>query len=774
MMSKESVEINTKINELYSKTIITQKLINESENPLELKIYIYNDNRLLFSSFSSKIGDSITVRSKVIKKEKGKEKYTDSISSGNAAIFVTKDPNSNRMIVNLGNIPPKQEVIFISEFLQFMESSNKFEFELFRNLPVLLLKDSAIQPFDIKGIVEIKTKDAIKIDKIILSENLNIIKEEYIYENKNNYLIKYEYKNLPKLIVYKHLDYIPSNKIYFEIENNSPILFYQKSSIKEDEINYMIKYKYIQKKLNNNLNLYPALYIFLIDQSSSMRGEPLEVAVQALILFLQSLPAGSYYQIIGFGTYYKLYDKSPKEYTQKNIEESIGSVKTLYGDLGGTDIYSPLNYIYHYYESYDKLKLPINIFLLTDGEIENKDDTLKLIEQHSNEFSIYSIGIGEYFDSDLIKNAGILGKGNYNFCPDIKKLKKVVATEIKNSSIPFYSDLELETPLEEKCLYKIKDNPLILKNNIYYNFLYINENNGDVIDNSKIKLEFKYKLYNEIKEISEKYELKGEELPLGEELSKLIIKKYINDNKEIEKEKKIELSLKYQILTIYTSLFAEIKLSEKISEEMKKEIINNDTQKSYGLSESDIILENSTLDKNIKNTTLANLENDNQMKELECMSRISGAACPTNSLSDKFVLDDNSNEKSKKSFGFFSSIGNSIKGLFSNKNEFNLKNQECVMKIINTQNFVEGFWDLNEFSEKIKDKYKRQFKLLKELKDKNINDQVAITILIIYFIKKEHKELLDELVMIIQKAELFITKSTNDNYENIIKEVGMK
>jgi hypothetical protein len=102
-----------------------------------------------------------------------------------------------------------------------------------------------------------------------------------------------------------------------------------------------------------------------------------------------------------------------------------------------------------------------------------------------------------------------------------------------------------------------------LKNNKYYNFLYINENNGDVIDNSKIKLEFKYKLYNEIKEISEKYELKGEELPLGEELSKLIIKKYINDNKEIEKEKKIELSLKYQILTIYTSLFAEIKLSEK-------------------------------------------------------------------------------------------------------------------------------------------------------------------------------------------------------------------
>ena len=79
-----------------------------------------------------------------------------------------------------------------------------------------------------------------------------------------------------------------------------------------------------------------------------------------------------------------------------------------------------------------------------------------------------------------------------------------------------------------------------------------------------------------------------------------------------------------------------------------------------------------------------------------------------------------------------------------------------------------------EYTEKIKDKYKRQFNLLKELKDKNINDQVAITILIIYFINKEHKELLDELVMIIQKAEMFINKNNNDNYENIIKEVGMK
>ena len=43
-------------------------------------------------------------------------------------------------------------------------------------------------------------------------------------------------------------------------------------------------------------------------------------ASKALLLFLQSLPAGSYYQIIGFGTDFEAYDKKPKEYNQKNIK----------------------------------------------------------------------------------------------------------------------------------------------------------------------------------------------------------------------------------------------------------------------------------------------------------------------------------------------------------------------------------------------------------------------------------------------------------------------
>ena len=95
-----------------------------------------------------------------------------------------------------------------------------------------------------------------------------------------------------------------------------------------------------------------------------------------------------------------------------------------------------------------------------------------------------------------------------------------------------------------------------------------------------------------------------------------------------------------------------------------------------------------------------------------------------------------------------------------------------VMKIINTQNFVEGFWTENEQTKIIKEKYQKEYDLIKK-SNKNINNNVAITIIIVYFIYKEHSELLKELSRIIKKAKLFIKKETKSTYDKIIKDIGI-
>ena len=151
-----------------------------------------------------------------------------------------------------------------------------------------------------------------------------------------------------------------------------------------------------------------------------MSGISIHIVSKALELFLQSLPVDSYYQIIGFGSNFIKYDETPKEYTKTNIENSLKIIKTLDANLGGTNIYDPLKDIYTNEQQYDEIKLPKNIFLLTDGEIRNKRETLELIEKNSSKFSIFSIGIGNSFDKDLIKNAGIISKGGFNFCYNLE------------------------------------------------------------------------------------------------------------------------------------------------------------------------------------------------------------------------------------------------------------------------------------------------------------------------------------------------------------------
>ena len=898
-MQKAEITICSKMNEVFSKTLVTHKILNNSDKPIELKIYIdrYSDKNI-FSSFEAQIGNSKKAKSKVIKEEKAEVKYTDSVASGNAAIYTVIDKeDKNKIIVHIGNIPPKEELTFISEYIQYIESANNsYEFEFFRNVPLMKNKGDEISSEIIKGILEIETKSKIiDINKNFLSDKM-IIEEEKHDKDKNSFIMKYKYEmNLNKdeieidsleyflndnFSINSYPGYIPSSKLLFNLESNNA-LFYQKSLKDKGEQSFIFNYKITENDSFSNKNkedikLNPALFIFLIDQSGSMSGSPIKVASKALLLFLQSLPAGSYYQIIGFGSEYKVYDNIPKEYNQKNLQKSIGIVEKLKGDMGGTNIYAPLEYIYKS-KDYEKVLLPRNIFLLTDGEIDNKKKTLALIENNSNEFSVYSFGIGNGFDKDLIKNAGIVGKGNYSFCKNIEGLNQIIVSNLNDICASFINNFEINSSLDGTNLYNTINIGRVMKQNKIYRFGYITK---EKISQKKINFSVKYKQNKE--DIVKKYDIEPIELPPGEELSKLIIYNKILESDS--KEEKIKLALKYQLFIEGTSLFTEFELQGKIIEAMeqreikheKKEIKSTDSHKEIkhekkksNKTNTQNILDDKIAEQEIKLCNLEArtnaLENEakeklkvgdregakrillkqeklfDQMKQIEgamammeeqkmilentlqmkdVMSAIKCGSCAVKESSkgmsvedlenmedikpdqeelneffkdydkDNDYINDKLNELERECADKDSPIENNdneddlnqflagdsepIKIKEEKKESLNLdlKNKEDVMKIISCQDFVNGYWDINGKTKNVKNKYEKEFKLLKKLK--NIDDILAITIIIVYFINKEHKELLNELLLILKKAKLYIQDKAGNSYENIINQIGIK
>ena len=757
------VEINTEVNEIYTKTKIIQKLRNNDSKPLELIIYILKEKKILFSSFEAKIDDSILVKSKVIKREKAEVKYTDSIASGNAAIFVSEDPlNENRIIINMGNIPSKSEITFISEYLRFTEFLTSYEIELSRNIPKFSEKNEEnIEKSLILGNIYIHFKNKIiNIKKEITDDSLKIQEEKYVNNEMNQYSISYKLNNL-------YLDYIPSSKIYFDINNNKEdnlLLYAQESSLCENEINYILHWKNdVKFKVEDEFSSYPALFIFLVDQSGSMNKEPMKIARNALKLFIQSLPVGSVYQIIGFGSNYKKYDEIPKEYTKKNIKESLKIIDNLEADLGGTNMFDPLKDIYNS-SVYDKIKISKNIILLTDGNINDMEETLQIIENNNSNFSIYSIGIGKYFDKNLIKNAGIIGKGNYNFCPDIYELNKIIITEINKIVIQHYiSRINIISSLDKDNIIKIK-NQNILKENEILKVNYIYNKNENIKD--KINVEINYNIKDQ--NYTKSYELIPYAFQKGEELSKLIMYENIIKNEQNKKES-LDKALKYQIFYKETSLYAELELSDIIKEEMKLKLKGDKEnncikfvkkEKSYNRkceyghrSKYDAYEED---DEDIwfgaifdgANSRYSNYD-DEEEDDIGLGAIIDGSSC-------RYSSDTKENKKNE--------IIEKEKDI-----KLDLKNKDDIMLIIYSQDFIEGYWEINDKTINIKNKYDKEFNILK---NRNYNNNAIITILVIYFINNEYPELLYELMMIIKKAKEFIKKSINIKYEdaiNIIK-----
>jgi hypothetical protein len=75
--------------------------------------------------------------------------------------------------------------------------------------------------------------------------------------------------------------------------------------------------------------------------------QTIKLARQALMLFIQSLSAGSKFNVCSYGSDFSfLFGGTSVNYDEKTLKEALDSISKFTADLGGTEIYQPLQSIF--------------------------------------------------------------------------------------------------------------------------------------------------------------------------------------------------------------------------------------------------------------------------------------------------------------------------------------------------------------------------------------------------------------------------------------------
>ena len=648
-------------------------------------------------------------------------------------------------------------------------------------------------------IENVKKEENIKAPKKLLLNNMN--KSALIPRRIHRPLVNNNNNNSFNNIAYPGVKngFTPLNYFSFLFRTekmNKPMLYYQYNPEKK-ETAYCLNYVYASKNIKNipvtqipdqdcstsyytkyqenAINDNPGLFIFLVDQSGSMRGNSMDLVKKALVLFMQSLPQKSYFQIIGFGTYFKKYNETPVEYNKDNVKSILEAIKGFQANMGGTNISAPLKDIFES-KVYDGINLSKNIFLLTDGQVNNRELCINLISVNSNRFRIHAIGIGNDFDKILIERAGKLGNGSSSYVEFINNINEVVIDILNKSLRPYLINLNFGFP--NKSLMK---NPILILEPVN-NFTYQDEviSFGFILtDKNKINFEqmqepiqVEISAKDPLNEVKESIKLSLDDnitkLDNGDSLSKTIVGQCLKFNKDLleSQDKEIALSQKYQILSKNTALFGEIKRAEssqsteliKVNINAEKKAIKNivkssmPSNKARGLG---VIF----LNRLAKAPPSANVQKTLALKKMAMVSHIPKPAKTKSRPLAKNVM----NLIKKPSYEQKSD------GTIGIVDEFN--------DILMAQDIIEGFWDEKKETKvlvsKLKDGYE---KIMEFIKSKNISENVnriVYSILAIYYIEKEKAKKIKEYKLIINKGKKYLL-SKGINYDEDIKKLLFK
>ncbi|KAI0148465.1 VIT-domain-containing protein [Xylariaceae sp. FL1272] len=448
-----SIRTHTTIQDVTSRTTLTQTFRNNSDNLLENIAYsfpLYDGVSVV--SFDAVVG-SVKIHGIVKEKQQARQDYKEAIDRGSsAALFEQLPESSDIFTTSVGNVPAGETVtidlVYIGE-LKYDTETGGTRF----TIPASIAPRYGNTPHDLAGaahlsgsraaidiVVDVQGPEGCQVKSIQSpSHHINVtigrtatMSADAFVSHCASATLSLNESVLDKdFIIIANVKDADKPKAFLETHPTYP------------------NQRALMATLVPKFNLPPKYgeIVFIVDRSGSMGGK-IDMVIKALTILLKSLPVGVKFNICSFGSHHSFLWPKSKSYTDSSVGEALRHVATFNSNLGGTEMYAPVQSTI----TQNYADLTLDAIILTDGQIWNQDALFSLIRTNVSEKNsrFFSLGIDSGASTALIEGIAASGNGISQFVTANEKMDKKMVRLLKAALTPRINDVKFELRYKEE------------------------------------------------------------------------------------------------------------------------------------------------------------------------------------------------------------------------------------------------------------------------------------------------------------------------------------
>ncbi len=402
----EGVRIDARLTGLATEVTVRQRYRNAEQVPVEA-VYVFPlEEGAAVCGFAARIGETV-VRGHVEERDKAFEIYDDAMAAGHGA-FLLDQERPNVFTAQVGNLRPGEtvevEIVYVA-LARFEGTATR-----------LMIPTSVSPRYAPAAPPEVGQPDAERVNPerwltvpYGLTLTVEIDAEGIESLDSPSHPVRTHLRAGGATVELSSREAALDRDFVLLVETTEP--HHPAARVAREEDGTRVCQLTFFPELTDELN-HGSEVLFLLDCSGSMLGDSIAQAKRALLLSIRALEEGDTFNVVRFGSRYETLWPAPRAFSQQTLEEATPWVQHTGAELGGTEILRPLR---HLLEQPIDRERPRQVLLLTDGEVANEHEIVRLAERHATTARVFTFGIGAGASEVLIRELARATRGAAEF-----------------------------------------------------------------------------------------------------------------------------------------------------------------------------------------------------------------------------------------------------------------------------------------------------------------------------------------------------------------------